>query len=66
MPSNLATCHADTLRRDSCEQIIDFLDRVVALHHDGMTVKEIATFRTAADSLQAIIAMQSHESCVPS
>lgn len=61
MPSNLATRQADTLRRDSCEQIIDFLDRVVALHHDGMTEEEITTFRTAADSLQAILAMQSDE-----
>ena len=60
--SNLARCHADTLRRDSCEQIIDFLDRVVALHNDGMTKEEITTFREAANSLQTILAMQSDDS----
>lgn len=60
MPSNLATIHADTLRRESCEQIVDFLDRVAALHHNGMTESEITTFRMAADSLQEILAMQSN------
>ena len=62
MPSNLAQTHADTLNRDSCEQIIDFLDRVVALYNDGMTEEEINTFRHAGDSLQAVLAMQSDDS----
>ncbi len=59
MPSNLATKHADTLNRDSCEQIVDFLGRVATLYHNGMTQEEVAMFHMAADSLQEILAMQS-------